>query len=663
MVLYRVRVSTGSSIYSGSCNEVQLWLVGQHGEASLGKCLRPSKGKEEELEVDVKVYLGPLLFVKIRKQHFLKDDNWFCNWISVQGPGAGGDEFRFPCYRWVVGNGVQSLPEGTGRTLAEDPHGLFKKYREEELKDRKMLYRWGTWKEGVILNVAAASLSDLPVDERFLGDKRCDYETSVAKGIAEVAVKDSLNVLVKWNDLDDFDRVFWCGRSKLSVQARNSWKEDALFGYQFLNGAHPMLLRRSRHLPARLLFPPGMEELQAQLQMALQGGTLFEADFSLLDGIKANVIQCEQQYVAAPLVMLKLHPDGKLLPLVIQLQLPSEELPLPPLFLPTDPPMAWLLAKCWVRNSDLYLHELQSHFLKTHLVPEVIAVATMRCLPSIHPLFKLIIPHLQYTMEINVRARTTLLSGKGIFNKVANIGGGGHVDLLRRAGALITYSSLCPPHDLADRGLLGVKSSFYAHDALRLWEIISRYVQGTVNLHYETDEAVKQDVELQTWCREITEVGLQAAPDQGFPTSLESQGQLCHFVTMCIFTCTGQHSSVHLGQLDWYAWVPNAPGTMRQPPPTTKDVTMETVMATLPNFHQASRQTFITWVLGRRQPVMVALGQHKEEYFSDAEHKAVLTKFREELAALDEEIGVRNAKLDMPYDYLQPRMVENSVTI
>ena len=45
MVLYRVRVSTGSSLYAGSNNKVQLWLVGQHGEAALGWRLRPMKGK------------------------------------------------------------------------------------------------------------------------------------------------------------------------------------------------------------------------------------------------------------------------------------------------------------------------------------------------------------------------------------------------------------------------------------------------------------------------------------------------------------------------------------------------------------------------------------------------------------------------------------------
>lgn len=51
-----------------------------------------------------------------------------------------------------------------------------------------------------------------------------------------------------------------------------------------------------------------------------QEGTLFEADFYLLDGIKANVICNHQQHLAAPLVMLKLQPDGQLLPMAIQVR-------------------------------------------------------------------------------------------------------------------------------------------------------------------------------------------------------------------------------------------------------------------------------------------------------------------------------------------------------
>ena len=38
-------------------------------------------------------------------------------------------------------------------------------------------------------------------------------------------------------------------------------------------------------------------------------------------------------------------------------------------------------------------------------------------------------------------------------------------------------------------------------------------------------------------------------PLAGFPNSLQTRDQMCHFVTMCIFTCTGQHSSTHLGQV------------------------------------------------------------------------------------------------------------------
>ena len=58
------------------------------------------------------------------------------------------------------------------------------------------------------------------------------------------------------------------------------------------------------------------------------------------------------------------------------------------LFLPSDPPMAWLLAKTWVRSSDFQLHQLQSHLLRGHLIAEVISVATMRSLPSLHPIYK-----------------------------------------------------------------------------------------------------------------------------------------------------------------------------------------------------------------------------------------------------------------------------------
>ncbi|XP_006105155.1 arachidonate 12-lipoxygenase, 12S-type-like [Myotis lucifugus] len=557
---------------------------------SLTRVLSP---QVEEFEQDIPQDLGPLQFVKLHKHHSLVDDAWFCDLITVRGPEPC-QEAAFPCYRWVQGEGVLTLPEGTARLAGNNTWDVFQKHREQELEERQQIYCWATWKEGLPLTIAAGSKDDLPVNMRFHEKKKLDYEWTVIAGIMEIALKYVYALPRSWNSLEDFDELFWGQKTALAEKVQKCWQDDELFGYQFLNGANPMLLRRSTSLPSRLVMPSGMEDLQAQLEKELQNGSLFEADFILLDGIPANVVQGEKQYLAAPLVMLKMEPSGKLLPMVIQL----------------------------------------------------------------------LIPHTRYTMEINTRARTQLISDGGLFDKAGSTGGGGHVQLIRRAMTQLTYRSLCPPDDLADRGLLGIPSALYAHDALRLWEIIARYVEGIIHLFYHGDDVVRGDPELQAWCREITEVGLCQAQDRGFPVSFQSRVQLCHFLTMCIFTCTAQHAAVNTGQFDWFAWVPNAPCSMRMPPPTTKeDVTMDTVIGSLPSTWQTSIQMFLPWLLSRPPADMVPLGHHQEEYFSGPEPKAVLRQFQADLDNLEKEIVARNEQLDLPYEYLKPSLIESSITI
>ncbi|XP_066877075.1 polyunsaturated fatty acid lipoxygenase ALOX12 isoform X2 [Kogia breviceps] len=603
---YRIRVATGAALFAGSHHRVQLWLVGARGETELELQLLPARGQEEESEHDIPEDLGTLQFVKLRKHHSLVDNAWFCDHITVQGPVAF-EEATFPCYRWVQADSVLCLPEGTACLAGNNALDVFQKHREKELKERRQIYCWATWKEGLPLTIAAGCEDDLPANMRFHEEKRLDFEWTLKAGTLKMALKHVYTLLRSWNRLEDFDHIFWGQKSTLSEKVRQRWQDDELFGYQFLNGSNPMLLRRCTSLPSRLVLPSGMEELRAQLEEELQRSSLFEADFILLDGIPANVIRGEKQYLAAPLVMLKMDTRGKLLPVVIQIQPPSPSSPTPPLFLPSDPPLAWLLAKSWVRNSDFQLHQLQYHLLNTHLLAEVIAVATMRCLPGLHPVFKLLTPHIRYTMEINTRGRTQLLSDGGIFDKAVSTGGGGHVHVLRRALAQLTYCSLCPPNNLADRGLLGIPGALYACDALRLWEITARYVAGTIHLFYRGDDVVRGDPELQAWCREITEVGLCQAQNRGFPISFQSQNQLCHFLTMCVFTCTAQHGAINQGQ--------------------------------------------------------VPLGHHKEKYFSDPKVKSVLNQFQTDLENLEREITDRNEQLDLPYEYLKPSLIENSITI
>lgn len=68
--------------------------------------------------------------MKLCKHHSLVDDAWFCDLITVQGPGAC-EEAAFPCYRWVQGQGVLSLPEGTGEGLGGGRAGMQVKWPSE----------------------------------------------------------------------------------------------------------------------------------------------------------------------------------------------------------------------------------------------------------------------------------------------------------------------------------------------------------------------------------------------------------------------------------------------------------------------------------------------------------------------------------------------------
>lgn len=53
--------------------------------------------QETEFEINVPLYRGRLLLVKLRKHKGLWDSDWFCKWATVQGPGIQGVAF-LPCY-------------------------------------------------------------------------------------------------------------------------------------------------------------------------------------------------------------------------------------------------------------------------------------------------------------------------------------------------------------------------------------------------------------------------------------------------------------------------------------------------------------------------------------------------------------------------------------
>uniref|UniRef100_A0A667Y9G8 Arachidonate 12-lipoxygenase n=1 Tax=Myripristis murdjan TaxID=586833 RepID=A0A667Y9G8_9TELE len=440
-----------------------------------------------------------------------------------------------------------------------------------------------------------------------------------------------------WNDLEDFRRIFWKLRSPIAEYCMEHWKEDWFFGYQCLNGSNPRMIQRCKQLPEN--FPVTADMVQGSLyprtnlDKELKAGNIYLVDYAIMEEIPVNVIRGKPQHIAAPLCLLYQHPDQGLIPIAIQLgQVPGLDTPI---FLPKDPPLAWLLAKIWVRHSEFQIFQVLSHLLRTHLVVEVFCVATLRQLPAVHPVFK-----------------------------VVSTGGDGLLILAQREYKVLTYRSLQPCLDFHDRGVSQLRDYFYREHSLMLWEAIHGFVSGMIRLFYQSDSEVLQDPELQAWIKDIAEEGFTELPSFGLSSELRTRDELSTLLAVAIFISTAQHAATNNGQFDWCAWVPNTPCTMRHPPPTDKDaITMGMIMDTLPDVSQSCVEMAITWHLGRPQPDAVPLGQYTEQYFTEDQALELIDTFRKELKKIEEHILSQNEGAELPYLYLLPSRIENSITI
>lgn len=70
-----------------------------------------------------------------------------------------------------------------------------------------------------------------------------------------------------------------------------------------------------------------------------------------------------------------------------------------------------------------------THLLRCHLFMEPIAIACWRQLPSIHPLWKLLQPHVRGVLAINTLGRERLIPAGGVADNTLSLGGGGTKEL------------------------------------------------------------------------------------------------------------------------------------------------------------------------------------------------------------------------------------------
>uniref|UniRef100_A0A665TPT2 Zgc:152891 n=2 Tax=Echeneis naucrates TaxID=173247 RepID=A0A665TPT2_ECHNA len=666
---FEVTVHTSPGLTCGTFSRLWISLIGSQGETPPTRLndahLLP--GSVCPVQIQTSGPLGRLLLVRLRLQAptGLPDLDWHCSRVEVRrsaesrGSGPEDPETRvFLCDKWLrTAEGDVELRTGKLSLLKDEMDEKLKQQRLKHLQHQQKIIRWRTFVDGAPQCVDVDSLSELGPNLIY-SHNNPNPNVHYLKGLAGRAEA--------WTSFSELETVFIHSGHQNNVAGfvRSHWMDDWYFGYQCLNGCNPLMLRQIRLLPPQLSVTPDMLRPflpeHSSLEQELQEGNIFLLDYEVLDGVPANVINGRQTYLSAPLCLLHLNRQQQLVPIAIQLQ--QTPGPLNPVFLPSDPGCDWLLAKIWVRSSDFQCHQLGSHYLRTHMLGELSCVATLRQLPEPHPLHQLLMPHVRTSLQINFQARVSLLANGGVFDKAVGCGLQALPVFLSRASQRIHYRSLCVPDDLSDRGVLGLPHSHYAHDALRLWDALHRFVVSWVDLYYSSDLEVQQDSELQLWITDINTHGFTHS--SGFPQVFQTRAEVSQFVTMIIYSCSALHAAVNFSQLDFALWMPNCPPYMLRPPLQVKgSVTEDDIVSCLPDINATCRVLMALTLLSQPANNFIPLCHYNNAVFREDAHRRLVEEVQAELRTISEEISERNQQMELPYPYLNPDCIENSVAI
>ncbi|RCV33822.1 hypothetical protein SETIT_7G113700v2 [Setaria italica] len=502
-----------------------------------------------------------------------------------------------------------------------------------------------------------------------------------------------------------------------------AWLRDDEFARQALAGINPVNIERLQAFPPVSKLDPAVygpkesaiteEHIIGQLDgmsvaQALEDNRLYMLDYHdiflpFLDRI--NSLDGRKAYGTRTLFFLTA--AGTLKPIAIELSLPpmtegckrAKRVFTPPADATSN--WLWQLAKAHVCSNDAGVHQLINHWLRTHACMEPFIIAAHRQMSAMHPIFKLLKPHMRYTLKINALARQILIAGDGVIESGFTPGRycmemsafayrelwrldqeGLPADLIRRGMAVEDPTK---PHGLR----LLIEDYPYATDGLLLWSAIERWCDAYVATYYPSDESVRGDAELQAWYDEAVRVGHADKRDAPWWPRLSTPADLASLLTTLLWLTSAQHAALNFGQYPLGGYIPNRPPLMRRLVPAEGDPEHAHLVAdphrfflsALPSLTQTT--TFMTVIdtLSTHSADEQYLGERPDEaWTADPAALAAAREFAEEVRRAEEEIERRNADTGrrnrcgagvLPYELMAPtsgpgitcRGVPNSVTI
>ncbi|KAI9070597.1 hypothetical protein K1719_047439 [Acacia pycnantha] len=449
---------------------------------------------------------------------------------------------------------------------------------------------------------------------------------------------------------------------------KNAWMKDEEFAREMLAGVNPVKICCLQDWPIKSKVDGttckiSKDDIQKNLEaglsveQAIKHKKLFILDYyddfipylRLINTTAADDISSKvhpKAYATRTVLLLK--NDGTLKPLAIELSLPQEaqlDGTPPQVYLPAEEGVEkwiWMLARAYVVVNDSNYHQLISHWLKTHAVVEPFVISTNR------------------QLSIFYGVLIEALQGLGFTDQELP------VDLLKRGMATEDSTS---PHGLN----LVIKDYPYAVDGLDIWFAIKTWVQEYCSFYYEKDDTVQQDNELQSWWKELVQVGHgDKKDDQRWP-KMKNRKELIESCTIIIWITSGLHAAVNFGQYPFGGYILNRPTITRRYMPqkgTSEYEELKTnpekaFLRTINSKDQAINVTAVLAVLSRHSSTEEYLGQAADlsDWISDKEPLEAFGRFKERIRKIEERIERdnndvklknRHGPINMPYTLLYP---------
>lgn len=474
------------------------------------------------------------------------------------------------------------------------------------------------------------------------------------------------------------------------VAEKNDFLRDEIFGWYRVAGPNPMMLQKLDS-PVCQCFPSVNNEIftsvpkfeNDSLEVAFSENRLFKVDYSHLSNIESVKYRAlsgkEGMYLYSPQALFAVPKQcsAQSPPLPIAIQCDAHSAITHTASKKYTSPALWEAAKLTVQVADAFVHETVFHFARTHLLLEAILCASHRTLADTHPILKLLLCHFEGTAFINDSSLRALICAGGPIDRITAPAIG---DTRKFAAKSLVeefnFSRAMPDREFAARGVdKSIASTLcypYRDDSLALWKSILEWTKDYVDEFYSSDEDIKADYELQSWCDEVTKNGRI----QGFGMNgkILTRKELSRAICMIIFTASVQHAAVNFPQKEMMQFAPAMPLAGYAEVPSSQDdckekvgaCEQEMIQAMLPGLRQAEEQLRTAELLGVVR--YTRLGHYgKRLDFAGEKIKRALSRFQTRLGDLEGKIVSRNyeeSNADLvPYSFLKPSQIPQSTNV